>query len=103
MLRNDSKYFGQEFDNTVLNLVIQKWYYHYEYKEELTSKAKFYSLLISTKISEKKYDKVRNVWKKFQIKMMKDYRNLCFKFDILLLADFFEKFRNIYEKELEGF
>ena len=63
-----------------------------KFKEELPSKEKFYSLLIDGKISDKEYEHVFNVWKNFEIKTMKDYHDFYLKYDILLLADVFEKF-----------
>ena len=58
--KDDFKYFSQEFDNNVLDLVKQKAFYHYEYvtdfkkfKEQLPSKEKFYNLLSGKKISNK--------------------------------------------------
>ena len=91
----------QEFDNNVLDVVKQKGFYPYEYmsdfekfKEELPSKEKFYSSLtekLVTKISDKEYEHVLNVWK---IKTMKNHYDLYLKCDVLLLADVFEKFRN---------
>ena len=85
----------------MLNLVKQKGFYPYEYisdfeksKEELPSKEKFYSSLTGIKISDKEYEHVLNVWKKIEVKTMKDYHDLHLKCDVLLLADVFEKFRN---------
>ena len=37
---------------------------------------------------------VPNIWKKVKMKTMKDYHDLYLKYDVLLLADLFEKFRN---------
>ena len=34
------------------------------------------------------------IWKKFEMKTMKDYDNLYLKCEVLLLADVFGKFRN---------
>ena len=42
----------------------------------------------------KKFEYVVNVLNKLKMKTMKDYHNLYLKFDVLLLADVFEKFRN---------
>ena len=63
-------------------------------KEELTSKEKLCSSLTDRRITDKEYKHVLNVWKKLEMKTIKDYRNLYLKCDILLLADVFEKFRN---------
>ena len=50
--KDDLKYFSQEFENNVLDLVKQKGFYPFEYmsdfekfKEELSSKEKFYSFV----------------------------------------------------------
>ena len=66
-----------------------------KFKEELPSKEKFYNSLTDRKISNKEYENVLNVWKKLEMKTMKDYHDLYLNCDILLLADAFEKFRNI--------
>ena len=73
------KYFSQEFDNNVLDVVKQKGFYLCEYmndferfKEELPSKEKFYSLLTGKKISDKEYEHALKVCNKFQMKTMKD-------------------------------
>ena len=63
-------------------------------KEELHRKEKFYSSLTDSKITDKEYEHVLNVWNKFEMKTMKDYHELYMKCDVLLLADVFEKFRN---------
>ena len=56
------KYFSQEFDSNVLDLVNQKVFHPYVYMSEfekfqglLLSKEKFYSLVTGKKISDKKY------------------------------------------------
>ena len=94
------KYLSQEFDNNVLDLVKKKGFYPYEYmsnfekfKEELPSKEKFYSLLTSREISDKEYDHVFKVWNNFKMKLMEDYHDLYFKYNVWQLADVFEKFR----------
>ena len=96
--KDDFKYLSQEFDNNVLDLVKRKGFYPYEYmsdfekfKEELPSKEKFYSSLTNRKISNKEHEHVLNVWKKFEMKTIKDYDDLYLKCDVLLLADVFEK------------
>ena len=60
-----------------------------KFKEELPSKEKFYSSLTNRKITDKEYEHIINVWKKFEIKTMKDYQGLY----VLLLVNVFEKFR----------
>ena len=66
---------------------------HFEtFKEELTSKEKFYSSLTNRKFTEKEYEHVISILNKFEMKTMKDYDDLYLKCDVLLLADAFEKF-----------
>ena len=68
---------------------------HFEnFKGELPTKEKFYSLLTDIKNSDKEYEHVLNACNKFEMKTMKDYHDLYLKCGILLLADVFEKFRN---------
>ena len=61
-----------------------------KFKEELPNKEKFYSSLTDRKITDKEYEHVLNVWKKNEMKTMKDYHDLYLKCDGLLLADVFE-------------
>ena len=82
---------AQKFNNIVLDLVKQKGFYPYEYmsdfekfKEELPSKEKFYSSLTHRKVSDKEYENVLNVWKKIEMKAMKDFHDLYLKCDVLL-------------------
>ena len=98
----------QEFDNKVLDIVKQKGFYFYEYmsdfekfKEKFPSKEKFYCLLTDRKISDKEYEYMLNVWNQFEMKTMKDYHDLYLKYDVLSLADVFQKFRNNILKNYE--
>ena len=65
-----------------------------EFKEQIPSKEKFYSLLTGKKNSGTEYEHVVKVWNKFEMKTMKDYHNLYLKCDVLLLADVFERLIN---------
>ena len=47
-----------------------------KFKEQLPSKEKFYSSLTGKKSSDKEYEHVFKVWKKFEMKTMKDYHEL---------------------------
>ena len=78
-VKDDFKYFSQEFDSKLLDLARQKGCYSYEYmsgfeksKEELPSKEKFYRF---------------KVWNKFEMKTVKDHQDLYWKCDVLLLVD----------------
>ena len=56
-------------------------------------KERFCSLLTDRKISSKGFENVLNIWDNFEMKTMKDYYDLYLKYDVLLSADVFEKFR----------
>ena len=45
------------------------------------------------KITDKDYEQILKIWNTFELKT-KYYHNLHLKYDVLLLADVFEKFRN---------
>ena len=90
--KDDFKCLIQESNKNVLDLVRQEIFYPYEYmtyfekfKEKLSSKEKFYSLLTDIKSSEKEYKSVLNVCHKFEMKMMKDYHYLYLKCNSFLL------------------
>ena len=92
--KDDFKYFSQEFDKNVLDLVKQKGFYPCDYvsdfgqlKEKLLNKENFYSSLTGKILMIKNM----NV---FQMETMKDYRDLYFKCDVLIPVDMFEKFRS---------
>ena len=62
----------------------------------LPPKEAFYSKLTGEGITDEDYQHAQTVWKKFDIVSMKDYHNLYNMYDVLLLADVFENFRNIW-------
>ena len=97
---NDFKYLCQEFDNNISDQVKEKGFHLHEYlvdfkkfTEQLPSKETFFNFLKGKKISDKKYEMFLmfgKIWNK-------NYERLTqfvFTSDILLLADFLEKFRN---------
>ena len=51
-------------------------------------------MLAGKENNDKECENVLNVWKKFEMKTMKDYDDFYLKCDVLLLADVFEKFRS---------
>ena len=62
-----------------------------KFKEQLSSKDLFYSLVTAKKVSDKGY--VLNVLEKLEMKTMRGYHNLYLKYNVLLSAYVFEKFR----------
>ena len=61
----------------------------------LPPKEAFYSKLTGDGITDEDYQHAHTVWKEFNIDSMKDNQKLYNPSDVLLLADIFEKFRNI--------
>ena len=52
-----------------------------KFKEKFPSKAKFYGSLIGRKTTDKEYKHALNVWKRFEMKTMKDHNDMmmnCF-------------------------
>jgi hypothetical protein len=81
----------------------QKGVYTYEYMDgfdkleeaSLPPKIKFFSRFNNENISDADYRRAQNVWNTFNMKTMKDYRDLYLKTDVLLLADVTENFRKV--------
>ena len=96
---NVRRYFAED----KLDLLTRKGVYPYEYmnspkrlkETQLPPKKAFYSRLTNEGITDEDYTHARKVWKTFEMKNLEDYHNLYNRVDVLLLADFFENFRNI--------
>ena len=102
----DFKYLTEDLSGEKLELVKQKGIYPYEYfnsfkkfkETSLPDIHKFFSFLKDCEISEKEYQRARDVWKVFEIKNLGEYRDLYLKVDVLLLCDVFEKFISVCSK-----
>ena len=70
-----------------------------KFRQGLPSKDKFYSSLMIKRIIDEDYELALKVWNKLEMKTMKYDHDLCSKWDVLLLTDVFEKFKNIYLKK----
>ena len=69
------------------------------YDKELPPIDKFYSSLKLQNISQKKYNKTLEIYKKLKCKNVKDYLEIYMKLDICLQSDIFNAFRNtIWDK-----
>lgn len=96
---NTSKY----YNGTELDLLLRKGVYPYEYMDSikrlsetiLPPKETFYLRLSGDGISDKDYEHMRNVWKQFGMKTLRDYHDLYNKSDVLLLGDVFDNFRDV--------
>ena len=64
----------------------------------LPPKEKFYNKLQDCDTSHEDYIHAKNVWKKLNIKNMREYHDLYLKTDVLLLADVFENFRKVCKR-----
>ena len=60
---------------------------------ELSAQADFYNKLNGTSCSDADYAHAVSVWRAFGCKTMGDYHDVYLQLDVLLLVDFFEKFR----------
>ena len=102
----DNKYIytSEAFGGEKLALMKEKGVYPYDYMDsfqkfaetQLPKRDDFYSLLTNEDISEGEYEHVQKVWGTFKIKNMGQYHDLYLKSDVLLLADIFENFQEIY-------
>ena len=100
------------FCNNDLNkfiLLLRKGVYPYEYMDNwerlnetsLPSKESFYTNLNMEDIDDIDYRQGNNVFNKFKLNNLGDYHDLYVQSDTLLLADVFEKFRDMCLKEYE--
>ena len=105
LVDEDFKYLSKEFKgfkDKDLKLLKEKGVYPYEYmnsfkkfnETELPNRDKFFSSLKNQDISEKDYEKAKNMWDTFDIKNLGEYHDLYLKTDVLLLCDVFERFIN---------
>ena len=94
-----------------MDLLKKKWFVSYDYwnsfaklKKRLHKKDKFYNTITNRAISDKNCKHVLNVWKAFKVSDMKDYDDLYFKVDVLLLAWMFETFKDpVYYLSISGY
>ena len=90
-------------------MLLRKGVYAYAYMDSwekfneisLPSKEDFYSNLNMEDIDDIDYRHGNNVFKGFKLENLGDYHDLYLQSDTLLLADVFEKFRDMCLKEYE--
>ena len=93
------KYFLKEH----LNLITRKLAYPYKYMDPpekfkepcLPPIEEFYSSLNKENVNEKEYQNAQEIWNKFNIKDLLEFRQLNNKIHVFLLADIMENFRDI--------
>ena len=86
-----------------LSLISKKGVYPYDYMDShskfeetcLPPREKFFSQLTGMDIKYDDYEHAKNVWRDMDCKTMGDYHDIYLKTDVLLLADVFEKFRDL--------
>ena len=91
--KDDFNYLSQGLDNNASYLIIQKWFYLYEYMSDFVKfKEKYPSntkdvLLTELTLTDRnitgKCEHVLNVWSKFEMKTIQDYYDFYLKCDIL--------------------
>jgi len=98
------KQFRKAFpDDDVAKLLLQKNEYCYDYVDcaekfndtQLPSKQAFYNSLTKEHISEEKYNHAQTVWNTFNMNNLGQFHDLYVLTDVLLLADVFERFRDM--------
>ncbi|XP_072033379.1 uncharacterized protein [Amphiura filiformis] len=90
-------------------LLVRKGVYPYDHVDSLKkleetrlpSKAAFYSRLNEENISDEDYEHAQKVWEGFEMKTFREYHDLYLESDVLLLADVFESFREVCQKNYE--
>ncbi|VDH97402.1 Hypothetical predicted protein [Mytilus galloprovincialis] len=90
-------------DPDVFSLLLRKGVFPYDYvdteqkleKPCLPSKEDFFNKLGDTHISDEDYQFAQTVWDKLKVKTLGEYSDVYLKMDVALLADVFEKFRDI--------
>ena len=93
----------RHFKGPQLELVKRKGVYPYDYMSRFDRLSEtclppiecWYSKLNDTNISKEDFSHANLVWDTFQMETMRDYHDLYLKTDVLLLADVFERFRDI--------
>ena len=94
------------FKGEQLELVKRKGVYPYDYMDGFEKLSEtclppiecWYSRLNDSHVSQKDYNHASKVWETFEMKTMRDYHDLYCKTDVLLLADVFERFRDVCQR-----
>nr|XP_022909031.1 uncharacterized protein LOC111420296 [Onthophagus taurus] len=89
--------------NDQFRLLSKKGIFPYGYMDSLDKlnvtslppKKAFFNKLSFEDITDEQYSHAQTVWEKFNCQNLKDYSDLYLKTDVLLLADVFEKFRQV--------
>lgn len=96
----------KQFVSDDMTLVTRKEVHPHKYtdnwsklvEDRLARKVDFYSALKEADVEDEDYDHAEDVWWHFGCATLGEYSDLYLKIDVLLLADVFETFRDIYIK-----
>lgn len=91
------------------NLLLRKGIYPYSFitdsskflVNKLPPKHEFYNTIRKCHISDEEYEHAKEVWREMNIQTMGEYHDLYILCDVLLLADVFERFRDISMKSFD--
>ena len=94
-------YLVETYPTADLSLIRRKGVYPYDYMDsfnrfeelELSPQTDFFSKLSGDSCTDADYSHAGNVWESFGRETMGDYHDIYLQLDVLLLADFVEKFR----------
>jgi hypothetical protein len=89
------------YSHELLGLLVSKGYFPYEYfihpgkflDRNLPPRESFYSKLKDEEVKPEKYEYALQVWNKTKCETMADYHDLYLMQDVMLLADYMERFR----------
>ena len=98
---DEFRYLSESYISNHFGLIRRKGVYPYDYMDsfdrfeetELPSQDAFFSKLSGSPCSDSEYTHAARVWDAFGCKTIADYHDIYLQLDVLLLADFFEKFR----------
>ena len=65
---------------------------------KLPPNSEFYSIFNDSHITDDDYEHAQKIWKEFNMNSIKDYHDLYLESDVLLLADVFENFREVCQR-----
>jgi hypothetical protein len=103
MFENTWEYFKtKELPEEAFDLLTRKGVFPYRYMDswgkmaetKLPPKEEYWNDLTRKHISEKEYERAKEIWDTFGLKTLQELHDLYMDTDVVLLADIFENFRN---------
>ena len=98
---DEFRYLEESYTTSHFELIRRKGIYPYDYmnsvdrfeETSLPSQDSFFNKLSGSSCSDSEYAHATRVWDAFGCETIADYHDVYLQLDVLLLADFFEKFR----------